>query len=204
MVPVPVACAVTAGPQAFCRVAPCGKCPSHGPMIASARRGAWPGLPFPRRFRAVSRSRPQCRAGVFARRLGFAAAQSFRDDASIVPYEAQGKVLPGVTGYLWGKAAMHPSVCALRRIHLPLQGRLSTSIACGITASLPASLFRPAGAGRSPIGRPGELLRSEKRRTTRHKPYGAANAAILGRPHLAPGDSQGDRSPLEPCPPPRN
>ena len=38
------------------------------------------------RFRAVSRSRPQCRAGVFARRLGFAAAQGFRDDASIVPY----------------------------------------------------------------------------------------------------------------------
>ena len=34
------------------------------------------------RFRAVSRSRPQCRAGVFARRLGFAAAQGFRDDAS--------------------------------------------------------------------------------------------------------------------------
>ena len=76
------------------------------------------------RFRAVSRSRLQCRAGVFARRLGFTEAQSFRDDASIVPYEAQGKALPRVTGYLWGKAAMHPSVCALRRIHLPLQGRL--------------------------------------------------------------------------------
>ena len=171
---------------------------------ADAIIGPPSGLVVGRRLCETTRSRPQCRAGVFARRLGFAAAQGFRDDASIVPYEAQGKPLPRVTGYLWGKAAMHPSVCAFRRIHLPLQGRLSTSIACGITASLPASLFRPAGAGRSPIGRPGELLRSEKRRTTRHKPYGAANAAILGRPHLAPGDSQGDRSPLEPCPPPRN
>ena len=35
-----------------------------------------------------------------------------------------GKVLPGFTGYFRRKAAMHPSVCALRRIHLPLQGRL--------------------------------------------------------------------------------
>ena len=74
------------------------------------------------RFRVVSRSRPQCRAGVFARRLGFAAAQGFRDDASIVPYEAQGKALPRVTGYLWGKAAMHPSVCAFRRSHRPVCG----------------------------------------------------------------------------------
>ena len=65
-----------------------------------------------------------CRAGDFARRLGFAASQGFRDDASIVPYEAQGKVLPGFTGYFRRKAAMHPFVCALRRIHLPLQGRL--------------------------------------------------------------------------------
>ena len=37
-------------------------------------------------FRVISRSRPQCRAGVFARRLGFAASQGLRDDASIVPY----------------------------------------------------------------------------------------------------------------------
>ena len=48
--------------------------------------------------------------------------QSFRDDASIVPYEAQGKVLPGFTGYLHRKAAMHPSVCALRRSHRPVCG----------------------------------------------------------------------------------
>ena len=32
----------------------------------------------------ATRSRLQCRAGVFARRLGFAALQSLRDDASIV------------------------------------------------------------------------------------------------------------------------
>ena len=47
----------------------------------------------------AARSRPQCRAGDFARRLGSAASQGFRDDASIVPYEAQGKALPGLGGY---------------------------------------------------------------------------------------------------------
>ena len=30
--------------------------------------------------------------------------------------------MPGFAGYLWGKAAMHPSVCALRRIHRPVCG----------------------------------------------------------------------------------
>ena len=44
--------------------------------------------------------------------------------AEIVPYETQGGVLPGFAGYFRRKVAMHPSVCALRRIHLPLQGRL--------------------------------------------------------------------------------
>ena len=34
----------------------------------------------------------------------------------------RGKALPGVAGYLWRKAAMHPSVCALRRIHRPVCG----------------------------------------------------------------------------------
>ena len=38
------------------------------------------------RLCVAAHSRPQCRAGVFARRLGFAASQGFRDDASIVPY----------------------------------------------------------------------------------------------------------------------
>ena len=89
---------------------------------ADDRIGPPRGLVVGCRLCAVSRSRPQCRAGVFARRLGFAAAQGFRDDASIVPYEAQDKALPGVTGYLWGKAAMHPSVCAFRRSHRPVCG----------------------------------------------------------------------------------
>ena len=44
--------------------------------------------------------------------------------AGIVPCGTQGKALPGFAGHLRRKAAMHPSVCALRRIHLPLQGRL--------------------------------------------------------------------------------
>ena len=87
----------------------------------------------------TTHSRPQCRAGVFARRLGFAAAQGFRDDAStaarrrrfgaqstkcrlLARRSSQGKVLPGSTGYLRRKAAMHPSVCAFRRSHLPVCG----------------------------------------------------------------------------------
>ena len=44
--------------------------------------------------------------------------------AEIVPYKAQGRVLPGFAGYLHRKAAMHPSGCALRRSLLPLQGSL--------------------------------------------------------------------------------
>ena len=40
------------------------------------------------------------------------------------PLRTLGRALPGFAGYLRGRAAMHPSVCALRRIHLPLQGRL--------------------------------------------------------------------------------
>ena len=83
-------------------------------------------------------------------------------------------------------------------------GRLAARKACATAASLSAGPFRPAGAGRSLIGRPGELLWDEKRGMTRHGPYGVENAAILGRPHLTPGDSQGDRGPLEPCPAPRN
>ncbi len=42
------------------------------------------------------------------------------------PLRTQGKALPGFAGYLRRKAAMHPSVCALRRIQLPLQGSLSS------------------------------------------------------------------------------
>ena len=45
------------------------------------------GLAVGWRLRVSARLRPQCRAGDFARRLGFAPPQGFRDDASIVPYE---------------------------------------------------------------------------------------------------------------------
>ena len=34
----------------------------------------------------------------------------------------RGKALADFTGYLRRKAAMHPSVCALRRIHRPVCG----------------------------------------------------------------------------------
>ena len=74
-----------------------------------------------------------------------------------------------------------PGPCPVLR-----RGRAAAGTACAIATSLPASPFRPAGAGRSPIGRPGELLRSEKRRTTRHKLHGTVNAAILGRPWFRP------------------
>ena len=52
-------------------------------MISSARRQAWAkGC----RFCVATRLQGLCRAGVFARRLGFAASLGLRDDASIVPY----------------------------------------------------------------------------------------------------------------------
>ena len=49
------------------------------------------------RFRVISRSRPQCRAGDLARRMGGLRRRkvSVGDDASIVPYGCGGKALPG-------------------------------------------------------------------------------------------------------------
>ena len=38
------------------------------------------------------------------------------------PLRMRGKGLSGFLGYLWSKAAMPPSVCALRRIHRPVCG----------------------------------------------------------------------------------
>ena len=52
-------------------------------MISSARRQAWQRAAA---FCVTTRLQGLCRAGVFARRLGFAASLGFRDDASIVPY----------------------------------------------------------------------------------------------------------------------
>ena len=52
---------------------------------ADARIGPPPSLAADCRFRVAARSRPQCRAGVHARREGLAVSQGFRDDTSIVP-----------------------------------------------------------------------------------------------------------------------
>ena len=52
---------------------------------ADARIGPPPSLAADCRFRVAARSRPQCRAGVHARREGLAVSQGFRDDGSIVP-----------------------------------------------------------------------------------------------------------------------
>ena len=88
-------------------------------MLASARRRAW-------RMAGVC-ALPPARGGFVGRAISPAAGalrhrRAFRDDASIVPYEAQGKVLPGFAGHFCRQAAMHPSVCALRRIHRPVCG----------------------------------------------------------------------------------
>ena len=62
--------------------------------------------------------------GRFRPPLGVCGIAGFAGRCKHRALRMQGKALPGFAGYLWGKAAMHPSVCALRRIHLPLQGRL--------------------------------------------------------------------------------
>ena len=90
-------------------------------MLASARGRAW--------RRTTASAAPPVPGRNVGRAFtpaawGSAPPQGFRDDASIIPYETRGKALPGFAGYFRRKAAMHPSVCAFRRIHLPLQGRL--------------------------------------------------------------------------------
>ena len=50
------------------------------------------------RSSAAARSRPQCRAGDFARRLGFAVWQGLRDDASIVPYGCKARCCQTLRG----------------------------------------------------------------------------------------------------------
>ena len=120
------------------------------------------------------------------------------DDACIVPGtlrcrrpQAAGEIArptlrPGAGGDRYASANRQARQRAdenhrpLRRVCLPAE------TACATAASLSASPFRPAGAGRSPIGRPGELLRGEKRRTTRHKPCDTTGDAIPGRPWFRP------------------
>ena len=62
----------------------CGTLPCEYP--SGLAPGPPAGLADGRRLCVAAHSRRLCRAGVFARRLGFAPPQGFRDDASIVPY----------------------------------------------------------------------------------------------------------------------
>ena len=100
------------------------RCPGVGQFPALAGRrtpcvgadaciGPPSGLKNGGRLRVAARFRPQCRAGNLARR------RALRHRCAL-----RGKALPNLAGYFRRKPAMHPSVCALRRIHLPLQGRL--------------------------------------------------------------------------------
>ena len=66
-----------------------------------------------------------CRAGVHARHVALRRRKATWDDAGIVHCGEAGQGgVPVFAGYLRRKPAMHPSVCALRRIRLPLLGRL--------------------------------------------------------------------------------
>ena len=90
-------------------------------MLASARGRAWrrttasalPPVPGRNVGRAFT---PAAKALRHRRTSGTMQASS--------PTKHRARALPGFAGYFRRKAAMHPSVCALRRIHLPLQGRL--------------------------------------------------------------------------------
>mgnify|MGYP006070803483 CR=1 FL=1 len=62
----------------------CGTLPCEYP--SGLAPGPPAGLADGWRLCVAARSRPQCRAGDFARRGGLAPPQGFRDDASIVPY----------------------------------------------------------------------------------------------------------------------
>ena len=71
--------------------------------------------------------------------------------AACLPYLAgraftpAGKVCAGPEGY-WQGRAPHPSVCAVRRIHLPLQGRLCRPFALHCRAGSPRPPGRAAPA----------------------------------------------------------
>ena len=94
--------------------------PAQGPMLASARRRVL-------KTAAVYGSLP-----LFGRNVGRAispAAGALRNRRAL-----RGKALPDPAGYFHRQPAMHPSVCAFRRIQLPLQGRLSV---CRCLKSLP-------------------------------------------------------------------
>ena len=88
-------------------------------MLASARRRTW-------RTTAASASPPAC--GCFVGRAISPAAEPgaaarFAGRCQHRPLRIRGKRLPDLAGYLHRQPAT-PPVCAFRRIHLPLQGRL--------------------------------------------------------------------------------
>ena len=70
------------------------------------------------RLSVAAHSRPQCRAGVFARRLGFAASQGFRDDASIVPYGC-GRQGPARLCRIFPPPPGNAPLCLRLAAHLP-------------------------------------------------------------------------------------
>ena len=90
--------------------------PTQGsPLCPGARGPAVPG----------SASRLPCIVGrAFTPAAGPCGSARPRGRCQHRPLRTRGKVLPGLAGYLRRQPAMHPSGCALRRIHLPLQGRL--------------------------------------------------------------------------------
>ena len=54
--------------------------------------------------------------------LGVCGSAGFPGRCKHRPLRTRSKALPEFAGYPWGRAAMHPSVCALRRIHRPVCG----------------------------------------------------------------------------------
>ena len=104
--------------------------PPHAPVRSQRLRrgrclhrpadGPGGGLPLPRYLPFPA----AMQGGRFRPPLGVCGIAGFAGRCEHRPLRMRGKALPGSAGYLWGKAAMHPSVCALRRIHFPLQGRL--------------------------------------------------------------------------------
>ena len=93
---------------------------SRGRCLHRPADGPGGGLPLPRYLPFPA----AMQGGRFRPPLGVCGIAGFAGRCKHRPLRTRGKALPGFAGYLWGKAAMHPSVCALRRIHLPLQGRL--------------------------------------------------------------------------------
>ena len=103
---------------------------AQGPMVFI---GPPAGLMGSGRSSAAARSRPQCRAGDFARRLGFAVWQGLRDDASIVPYGCKARCcqtlqgIPAANRQCTPQSASPPAPLAgVRQLPIkpPLQGEV--------------------------------------------------------------------------------